>query len=771
MEKRRDNTVFLLIVIMFLIVGMVVLWVVKDSEIYRTTVPVCTSEHVTIDLSEPNIPSIFSDLTQKEIENAMQILKEHTNLNLQSGANVSVQSTYVFTIEVLLPKKSDVLKFLDDYKPKPERFAKAVVFRGNLPEPKVEEYVIGPLQNSTNDSSPVIVTVTKTIPFAFRPLSSVELLAMEKVILPLVDLKAENVLLESFGAKFINCSRRCLSYYYSPVSTSNYNKLTRNIWLHVTHFIEYHSLHPLEFHLLVNLDGTDPQNYRIVQVSYNAQNFNSLEDFVAKFEKGMLQKIHIQFPEVNEDLYSSLNLRGVPFPKEPSRRPFQLEPDGKRYKISGQRVHFMEWTYHYRMSTTNGPMLFDVRFKQNRIAYEISLQEIAALTIGKIPLQQNNNFETSSGILGTASRGLVPGADCPEHATFLPARHLVEGSISSTVFQNALCLFEQETGKPLRRHHSFSKMAGKFYGGMSDDVLVMRTILAVANYDYVIDFVFHLNGVLEVKFVQTGFVLARYNFNGNTYSGFQIQDKIASDIHYHSLNFKIDLDIRGRKNSFSTIEPEILPSDTPMLNDSKEDRFTTVIKQSEQQAKYGFRDEMPKYLLFHNENEKNKYGYPRAYRLHLSETHRASVPKMIGNKNSVSWLSYKLAVTKYKRAESCSSSPYSAWDAVKPSINFESFVEDDDIIKNEVCFAVHFMIYVNKTFNADYGLLDTSVLAIIYIYFYLYLQFKVVLDSHNSGHIWLLHLIPFKMPPHWNVMSKTPDMTSAQSPRVEALFS
>ena len=60
-----------------------------------------------------------------------------------------------------------------------------------------------------------------------------------------------------------------------------------------------------------------------------------------------------------------------------------------------------------------------------------------------------------------------------------------------TTFERAICVFEQNTGVPLRRHLSYSRRQGAFYGGMSDSVLTVRSILTIGNYDYVVDFVFH----------------------------------------------------------------------------------------------------------------------------------------------------------------------------------------------------------------------------------------------------------------------------------------
>ena len=64
----------------------------------------------------------------------------------------------------------------------------------------------------------------------------------------------------------------------------------------------------------------------------------------------------------------------------------------------------------------------------------------------------------------------------------------------ATTLERAMCVFEQNTGVPLRRHLSYSRDQGAFYGGMSDSVLIFRSILTIVNYDYIMDFVFHQVG-------------------------------------------------------------------------------------------------------------------------------------------------------------------------------------------------------------------------------------------------------------------------------------
>ena len=61
------------------------------------------------------------------------------------------------------------------------------------------------------------------------------------------------------------------------------------------------------------------------------------------------------------------------------------------------------------------------------------------------------------------------------------------------------------------------------------------------------------------------------------------------------------------------------------------------------------------------------------------------LPENDGNEMAVSWARYQLAVTRHKEGEFGSSSCYAMFDARDPTVYFDSFVQDDDNITDQVC--------------------------------------------------------------------------------------
>jgi primary-amine oxidase len=57
--------------------------------------------------------------------------------------------------------------------------------------------------------------------------------------------------------------------------------------------------------------------------------------------------------------------------------------------------------------------------------------------------------------MGTATRALIVGYDCPYDALYLPG--ITHTSIGTLLQQDAICVFERDSGKPLSRHTGYMK--------------------------------------------------------------------------------------------------------------------------------------------------------------------------------------------------------------------------------------------------------------------------------------------------------------------------
>lgn len=648
---------------------------------------------------EPSDPPMFRDLTGVEITNLRNYLYEERTFNLKRNEPVVISSSFLFLAELHLPNKSQALKALDAKTEAPSREARVVLFRGDKTIPVVEEYVIGPLANISYHRLLVSKHYQRPAPFLFRPHSQVEYAEVEKLLLD-VDIVLSRVLLDSYGARFFNCDQKCLVLYrWTAVSPTVSGKDRRKVWYWAHYSTEYYLLNPVDFFVLFNLHGSDPSMYRVESVWYNGQVFDTAEHLADAFTADTISKSYMRFPELEAPThFSTLNLRGKhQFPEENMRGPKQVEPDGSRYGVKDRHVRYMGWDFDFRMSTSTGPQLFDIKHLGRRVVYELSLQEISSFHSGFKPWNRYSDMLYSNLMLGYHARNLVPGADCPSSASFVSATHLTEQHDGPVTYERAFCLFEQSTGVPLRRHHAYDIKSGRFYGSLEDIVLVLRSIITVYNQDYVVDFLFHQNGAIEVKTAMTGYIMAMLHSPEEGRYGFRLRERLIGTVSQHLFHFKVDIDVNGIKNRYESLqfEPHVINNNDWSIEKNarfEQIKFTRNSKMTELHTLYNHNASLPTYHIFHNKDHKTTFHDPRAYRLHIDSGFTQLLSQNIGNEPSIKWARYQMAITRRKEDEEQSSSMYGMWDSKEPIVNFQSFIDDNESIIDAVMYLIYHSI-------------------------------------------------------------------------------
>lgn len=183
---------------------------------------------------------------------------------------------------------------------------------------------------------------------------------------------------------------------------------------------------------------------------------------------------------------------------------------------------------------------------------------------------------------------------------------------------------------------------------MANNVLILRTIPTVYNYDYVWDFIFYQNGVIEVRLSASGYVMGSYYTDSAKHYCYKLSNYGGGCTHDHLINFKVDLDIVGTQNSYETIEIGIENVTSRWINGLNRVRKVLIpqTKQTELDAVYKYNFDRPKYLNFYNENKKNKMGTRRGYRIQNNAVLKLLYPEDWMLVPMISWGLYQMAVTR-----------------------------------------------------------------------------------------------------------------------------
>ena len=190
---------------------------------------------------------------------------------------------------------------------------------------------------------------------------------------------------------------------------------------------------------------------------------------------------------------------------------------------------------------------------------------------------------------------------------------------------------------------------------------------------------------MEVRVSTSGYVQATYWTSNEAPYGNQIHPGVAGTIHDHLINYKVDLDIVGRKNSYETIDIQVENITNPWFPKAK--RVQKVInrnlRRTEKAAIYKQNFEHPKYLNFFSEGNVNRMGVNRGYRIHIRDMMNQMYPKDWGLVRGAGWTKNQMTVTRRKEKEDRSSSIYNQYSMLNPVVDFQRFTADNESIVNE----------------------------------------------------------------------------------------
>ncbi|KAK2567772.1 Amiloride-sensitive amine oxidase [copper-containing] [Acropora cervicornis] len=634
----------------------------------------------------PKSQAIFADLSSEELVAVRDFMLKQSALDLKRIDEATVKDNYIYLIQLLPPDKDMVLEYLDNNKTKPARKALVVVFQGSTDPAVVQEYVVSRL------NTPEAMTYDKygiTLDFNVRPYDMVQEKAIEKIVLQATS-KAFRLLNESYdGYCYANCTNKRLKF--QPQTPFGKDRGERKTWLHFMRDIEGSYLNPVDFQLHIDFAGPDESKWRLESVYYSGGTYETIDLLMDQYNLGSSRSF-IAAPKLQYDgntpLFSSFARRGNPQPHKPMRPPRMFEPDGQRFSISGRRVKYMSWSFDFRMDSVSGPQLFDIRFNNERIIYELSLQEAISFYSGYSPYFQTLNFVYGGWTMGARNLELIGGVDCPETAKFFDAVHFVDSNNPKAI-KNAVCVFELDSGIPLRRHFQTDGKGYKFYGGLVSHALVLRTIITVENYDSIFDFMFYQNGVVEVKATPIGYLLAdNYRFQPPSDSSFgeKVHTEINGNLHDHIFHYKVDLDVHSRFNSFQTLEITTKQQQSlGGLQSQTSKIFRVSQKRFEKNALFKtINFDTPTFYNIYSAEE-NTFGSKKGYLIEPQSAVKQVLPENDYVTTMAPWSKYPLVVTKYRSKETKSSSLYNQNSPTRPIVDFPDFssAQSNEDISNQ----------------------------------------------------------------------------------------
>ncbi|XP_016057642.1 PREDICTED: retina-specific copper amine oxidase [Miniopterus natalensis] len=621
------------VVLVFLALSLITIfalaYVLVSSQGGSSQPPRCPSvSHSAQHWTHPGQSQLFADLSPEELTAVMSFLTQQLGPGLVDAAQARPSDNCVFSVELQLPPKAAALAHLDRGSPPPAREALAIVFFGRQPQPNVSELVVGPLPHPSYMRDVTVERHRGPLPYHRRPVLLREYLDIDQMIF-------DRELPQAAGLLHHCCFYNYNGSTLAPLQASPHGLRSgdRTTWIALHHNISGVGffLHPVGLELLLDHRALDPAHWAVQQVFYLGHYYADLGQLEWEFKAGQLEVVRVPLPLPNGA--SSLRSRVSPGPLPP----LQFSPQGSQYSVQGNLVMSSLWTFTFGHGVFSGMRIFDIRFKGERVAYEVSVQECVSIYGADSPKTMMTRYLDSSFGLGSHSRGLVRGVDCPYQSTMVDI-HILAGKGTVQLLPGAVCVFEEAQGLPLRRH--YNHIQSHFYGGLASSALVVRSVSTVGNYDYIWDFVFYPNGALEGRVHATGFVNTAFLSGGeeSLLFGNRVGERVLGTVHTHAFHFKLDLDVAGLKNWVVAEDVVFKPVAAPWSPEHQLQRpqLTRQVLGREDLTAFSLGSPLPRYLYLAG-NQTNAWGHQRGYRIQIQSPLGIHMPLESDMEKALSW--------------------------------------------------------------------------------------------------------------------------------------
>jgi primary-amine oxidase len=294
------------------------------------------------------------------------------------------------------------------------------------------------------------------------------------------------------------------------------------------------------------------------------------------------------------------------------------------FRVRGHVVNWQKWRFHFRIDARLGLVISTVGYddagKMRSILYQGSLSEIF---VPYMAADEGWYFRTYIDAgeygVGKVATTLQPGLDCPANAMFFDAVFADDWGLDYAR-ERAACLFERRAGDIAWRHY---EAVSNQTESRSRTDLVLRSISAIGNYDYVFDWVFRQDATIEIAVGATGTeqvkavqsrVSADDTDGRDTAHGRLVAEHTVAINHDHFFSFRLDLDVDGQRNNFlvERLVPERLAPANPRRSVWRVEARTAA---TEQDAKLRISIEKPALWRVINPNVLGPLGYPVSYQL------------------------------------------------------------------------------------------------------------------------------------------------------------
>lgn len=346
--------------------------------------------------------------------------------------------------------------------------------------------------------------------------------------------------------------------------------------------------------------------------------------------------------------------------------PISLEqPKGPSFTIDGHLVKWANWEFHLKADPRAGIIISQAKVRDpdtSKLRNVIYKGFTSELFVPYMDPTDGWYFKTYMDAgeygFGLQAMPLDPLNDCPRNAYYMDG---VFTSADGTPYvqPNMICIFERYAGDIAWRHAECPITDMKITEVRPKVTLVVRMAAAVANYDYIMDWEFQMDGLIRAKVGLSGILMVK----GTTYDninqipdqedlyGTLLSENIIGVIHDHFITYYLDMDIDGSDNSFVKVnikKQETSPGESPRKSYLKAVRN---VAKTEKEAQIRLKLYDPSEFHVVNPFKKTRVGNPVGYKLVPGATAASLLDHEDPPQKRAAFTNNQIWVTPYNKSE------------------------------------------------------------------------------------------------------------------------
>lgn len=324
-----------------------------------------------------------------------------------------------------------------------------------------------------------------------------------------------------------------------------------------------------------------------------------------------------------------------------------VQPEGCSFKVSkfseeGNAIEWQKWSFKVGFNFREGMVLYDVHYAGRPLFYRLSLSDMnIPYADPRHPYHKKAAFDLGDCGAGIMANNLKLGCDCLGSIHYLSAV-LNDDKGNPFPMENVVCIHEQDNGIGWKHTNYRTGRAAI----VRNRELVLQSIITVANYEYILAFIFNQAGEVMYEVRATGILSTQPIDEGISVPwGTVVHPGVLAAHHQHIFSLRVDPMLDGPNNSVVYDEAHAMPrSDFNPHGVGYEVKSTVVETSSGLDLDY----DVNRIFKIQNSSSLNPVnGKPVAYKIHAPPFQKMLADKDSFHHKRAEFADHNIYVTKY----------------------------------------------------------------------------------------------------------------------------